>query len=110
MKLYKEFHGDLKKEDIGKVLRNIVKNEKENFKILTGYGSTNSVSLSKIYALKSLKKMQKEGIIKGYLPGDVKYSPLTEKSNYYENKMLFSKLIKDDCDYGNDGIIFIFIK
>lgn len=110
MKVYREFHGDIRKEDIGKVLRDIVKKEKENFKILTGYGSTSTVSVSKIYALKSLKKMKKEGLIKGYLPGEVKYSSLTEKSDLYENKMRFSKFIKNDCDFGNEGIVYIFIK
>ena len=37
MKVYREFHGEIRKENIGKVLRSIVKTEKDNFKI--GYVS-----------------------------------------------------------------------
>lgn len=54
--------------------------------------------------------MQKEGLIKGYLPGEVKNTLVTETSDLYENKNNFSKIIKDDPDYRNDGIIFIFVK
>ncbi|MCI6014384.1 MAG: hypothetical protein MRZ09_05315 [Coprobacillus sp.] len=110
MKVYREFHGEIRKENIGKVLRSIVKTEKDNFKILTGYGSSGVVSFSKLQTIKALKKMQKEGLIKGYLPGEVKNTLVTETSDLYENKNNFSKIIKDDPDYGNDGIIFIFVK
>ncbi len=109
MKTYNEFHGDLPITDIGKRLREIVRIEKKSFKILTGYGSTSIYSKSKQAAIKSLIKMKKEGLIKGFLPGEVKFKILTEKDNYYEDKLNFGNMIKNDSDYGNEGIIFIIV-
>ena len=70
----------------------------------------NGVSLSKNAAIKSLNKMKKEGVIKGFFPGEVKNLLLNETSNYYSDKQIFSQIVKNDPDYGNDGIIFIFVK
>ena len=109
MKLYTEFHGNIEIKNIGKRLREISKIEK-SFKIMTGYGSTNGVSLSKTAAIKSLNKMKKEGVIKGFFPGEVKNLLINETSNYYSDKQNFSQIVKNDPDYGNDGIIFIFVK
>ena len=109
MKTYNEFHGEIPISDIGKYLREIVKKEKTSFKILTGYGSTSNISKSKQAAIKSLTKMKNEGLIKAFLPGDVLTKLLTEKDNYYYDKMKYKDLIKSDPDYGNDGIIFIFM-
>lgn len=109
MNTYKEFHGELPITDIGKRLREIVKAEKTSFKILTGYGSTSNSSKSKNAAIKSLSKLKNEGLIKGFLPGEVKNKLLTSNDNYYEDKMKFGNKIKNDPDYGNDGIIFIFL-
>jgi len=110
MKIYKEFHGDILINQIGKRLRDIVKIEKNNFKILTGYGSSCGISLSKKMVIKSLTKMKNEGLIKGFLPGEIKFSIVTNSSYYYEDKIKYYELIKNDSDYGNDGIIFVFIK
>lgn len=107
MKTYREFHGEIPISDIGKRLREIAKRDNTSFKILTGYGSTSQVSKSKQAAIKSLNKMKKEGLIKGYLPGEIKYKILTQKDCYYEDKITFQDLIKNDPDYGNDGIIFV---
>lgn len=54
--------------------------------------------------------MKKEGLIKGYLPGEVKKELLDLSSPYFEDKIKYDKLIKSDSDYGNSGIIFIFVK
>ena len=110
MKVYKDFHGETLITDIGKRLREIVKEEKNDFKIMTGYGSTCGRSKSKSASLKSLAKMKKEGLIKDYIPGDALSSILTTNSPYYETKQKYHSLIKNDPDYGNDGIIFIFMK
>lgn len=110
MKTYKEFHGDINISDIGKELRKIVSTEKKSFKIMTGYGSTTGNSISKGSALKSLKNMKKEGLIKGYLPGEVKYILLNDNSPYYETKLTYESQIKSDVDFGNEGIIFVFVK
>lgn len=110
MKTYREFHGNMVLSQIGKRLREIVKVEKNNFKILTGYGSKSGSSKSKLSALKSLSLMKKEGLIKGYIPGEVKKELLDLSSPYFEDKLKYDKLIKNDSDYGNSGIIFIFIK
>lgn len=109
MKTYTEFHGEIDVKNIGKRLRDICKKEKM-FKIMTGYGSSSGISLSKNSAIKSLLKMKKEGIVKGFFPGEVKNMLLDEKSIYYEDKLNFSIFVKNDKDYGNDGIIFIFVK
>ena len=109
MKTYKEFHGEIPISDIGKRLREIARIEKTSFKILTGYGSTTQVSKSKQAAIKSLNKMRKEGLIKGYFPGEIKFKILTPNDCYYDDKIAFQDLIKNDSDYGNDGIIFVFV-
>ncbi len=108
LRTYDEFHGEIRINDIGKKLRRIVENEKGHFKILTGYGSSTGVSKSKIAALKSLSKMKKEGKIKGYLPGDILTSCRID-SIYNEDKIKYYTYIKNDVDFGNDGIIFVFI-
>ena len=113
MRVYEEFHGDIRGKDIGSELRRIVfevkKTKEKIFKILTGYGSTSGKSVSKNAALKSLKRMKSEGIINGYLPGEVKSQLLNETSPFYDDKLKYANIIKNDKDYGNDGIIFIFL-
>ncbi len=110
MKLYEQFHGDIKIANIGKELRKILKNEKKDFKILTGYGSTTQKSLSKHAAIKSLTKLKKEGLILGFLPGEIKYKTINNNSPYYNDKLNYASRIKSDIDYGNEGVIFIFLK
>ena len=109
MKTYTEFHGETKITDIGKRLREIVKIERYSFKILTGYGSTSLISKSKLSAIKSLTKMKKEGLIKGFLPGDIKHKLLTADDFFYGDKLKYQDKIKNDTDFGNDGIIFVFM-
>ena len=109
MKTYREFHGETPITEIGKRLREIVRDEKKNFKILTGYGSTTIYSKSKQSAITSLIKMKKEGLIKAFFPGDVKYKILYQSDNYYDDKIKYGSLVKNDPDYGNEGIIFIFV-
>ena len=109
MKTYNEFHGNVEINNIGKRLREIVRMEKKHFKILTGYGSTGVDSKSKASAIKSLSKMKKEGLIKGFLPGEVRYKTLLEKDMFYYDKIEYLSIIKNDPDYGNEGIIFIFV-
>lgn len=109
MKTYTEFHGKIPIKDIGKRLRDIVRTTKTSFKILTGYGSTGTASKSKFVAITSLNKMKKEGLIKGFLPGEVLTKLLTSNDPYYEDKQRYQSIIKNDPDYGNDGIIFIFV-
>ncbi|MGL4949921.1 MAG: hypothetical protein ACRC5M_06035 [Anaeroplasmataceae bacterium] len=108
MKTYKQFHGNIEQSNIGKELRNINKLEKSHFKVLTGYGSTSGTSASKSSVLKSLSIMKKEGLIKGFLPGEVKHQILKETSLLFNTKLEYEHIIKKDQDYGNDGIIFIF--
>ena len=109
MKIYREFHGETPINDIGKRLREIAKSEKKSFKILTGYGSTSMISKSKCASIKSLSKMKREGLIKGFLPGDVKTKLLTEKDYFYDDKLKYGNALKNDSDYGNDGIIFVIL-
>ena len=109
MKIYKQFYGEVLISDIGKELRDIVKKDKSNFKIMTGYGSTVGSSKSKQAALKSLEKMKSEGLIGGYFPGDVMNEVLNETSPYYYLKEKYGQLIKKDVDCGNPGIIFVFV-
>lgn len=109
MKVYNEFHGEIFINNIGKRLREIARIEK-SFKIMTGYGSSSGESKSKNAAIKSLSKMKNEKLIKGFFPGEVKNQLLDSSSKYYEDKQNFSHLVRDDNDYGNDGIIFIFVK
>lgn len=110
MKTYTQFHGQTPISEIGRELRSILTSEKSAFKILTGYGSTTGSSQSKHAALKSLKNMRKSGLISGYLPGEVKNQLLLETSPYYETKLKYEQVLKSDSDFGNDGIIFVFIK
>ena len=110
MRTYKQFHGDVFISEIGKELRKIVKIEKKAFKILTGYGSGGGKSKSKQAALKSLRNMKKQELIKGYCPGEVKHQLLDQKSPFLETKNLYESVLKSDPDFGNDGIIFVFIK
>lgn len=110
MKTYDEFHGNLLITEIGKRLREIVKIEETAFKIITGYGSTYGKCESKHAAIKSLAKMKKEGMIKDFFPGDVKNQLLNCNSKYYEAKQLYGPSLKNDTDYGNDGVIFVFLK
>lgn len=109
MKVYPIFHGELLPSEVGKKLREIVKTEKSSFKIMTGYGSTTGISKSKQIALTTLKNLQKEGLIAGYFPGEVKNQVLNSTSQYYLSKLKYESSIKRDSDYGNDGIIYIFI-
>ncbi len=110
MKTYKQFHGEIEINQIGKELRNIVRTEKDNFKVLTGYGSTSGKSLSKQAVIKTLTKLKKEGLIKGFLPGDIKYQLVNSNSYLYEDKMKYCDIIKHDSDFGNEGIIYVFMK
>jgi hypothetical protein len=88
----------------------LLKEKKTAFKILTGYGSTGGTSNSKYAALKSLRNMKKQGLIKGYCPGEVKNQLLSDNSPFYETKSLYESVLKNDSDFGNDGIIFVFVK
>lgn len=110
MKLYEQFHGETVITNIGKELRDILKYEQRDFKILTGYGSTSCICLSKQAAIKSLTKLKKEGKIKGFLPGEIKYQVIDNKSPYFEDKSKYVNRIKSDKDYGNEGVIFVFVK
>ena len=110
MKTYREFHGELKASNIGKRLREIVKQEKSSFKLLTGYGSTTGISKSKAAAIKSLMKMKKEGLIEDYFPGEIKTKLLDATSQFRNAKLKYESLVKSDPDYGNDGVIFVFLK
>lgn len=107
MTLYKEFHGEIPIDKIGKRLREIAKHNK-SFKILTGYGSNTGNSESKNAAIRSLAKMKKEKIIKGFFPGEVK-NKVDVNSRYSLDKSMFESKVKKDSDYGNEGIIFVFI-
>ena len=109
MKTYKEFHGEIPINDIGRRLREIARIENKSFKILTGYGSSSGKSLSKDAAIKSLKKMKKDNLIKGFLPGEIKNIILKENDYFYLDKVKFINIIKNDPDYGNDVIIFVFM-
>jgi hypothetical protein len=111
MNTYDAFHGQILISNIGKTLREISKKEKTHFKVMTGYGSSTGQSQSKIAVLKSLRLMKKEGLIQGFLPGEVKHHILFENSPYYiylEDKLRYETLISKDVDYGNPGIVFIF--
>lgn len=110
MIMYKNFHGLIDSKNIGKVLRDIAKLEKNNFKILTGYGSQCGICISKQVAIKSLLKMKREGIIKGFLPGEIKYQLLKPSSLYFIDKLKYFNVIKNDKDFGNEGIIFVFLE
>ena len=53
--------------------------------------------------------MKSEGLIKAYLPGEIKYKLIDSKSEYYFDKLKYIKIIKDDKDFGNEGIIYVFL-
>ena len=110
MKIYREFHGQVPQNLIGKRLREIVKVEKATFKIMTGYGASSGQALSKSAAINSLTKMVKEGLIAGFLPGEARDKVFPSTSIMVKMKQQFEQEIKNDPDYGNDGIIFILIK
>ena len=63
MKLYEQFHGETAISNIGKELRDILKDEQRDFKILTGYGSTSCICLSKQAAIKSLTKLKCRNLV-----------------------------------------------
>lgn len=110
MKTY-NFHGTIELSEIGREIRNICAKEKNAFKLLTGYGSSTGTSKSKTAALKSLSKMRKEGIIKDYFGGEVLTKLQTVSNTYeYEVKSRYAQTLKTDRDFGNDGIIFVYIK
>ena len=67
------------------------------------------MSKSKDAAIKSLTKIKKEGLIKGFIPGEALTKLLKENDTYYEDKSKYKDIIKNDPDWGNDGIIFIFV-
>lgn len=55
--------------------------------------------------------MKKEGLIKGFLPGEVKNHVLFPSSPYYiylEDKLNYEPVILKDIDYGNPGVVFVF--
>ncbi|MGM9899899.1 MAG: hypothetical protein ACI32E_04895 [Bacilli bacterium] len=110
MKIYDQFHGEINAISIGKELRMIIEKEKTNFKVLTGYGSTSGKCVSKQMMIKVLIKLKKEDKIKGFLPGDIKYNLLDKMSIYYDDKIKYYNIIKNDPDFGNAGIIFVFMK
>jgi len=110
MNIYDEFHGKIPVSQIGKRLREITKVEKGAYKIITGYGSTSARASSKFAALSSLRKMEQEGLIAGYLPGEVRNEAIKSNSAYFDFKLKYESQISKDSDYGNDGVIFIFMK
>jgi hypothetical protein len=108
MKTY-DFHGSIDLSNIGKEIRQLLKIESKSFKLLTGYGSSSGVSKSKLKALTSLSKLRQEGLIKDYFSGDVLSRLQTNPESYeYQVKMLYAERLKQDKDFGNDGIIFVF--
>lgn len=109
MKTY-DFHGSIELTNIGKEIRRICESELVSFKILTGYGSTNGVSKSKVVAMKSLAKLKREGIVKDYFSGDVLSKLQTNANSYeYQIKNKYAQRLKNDKDFGNDGVIFIYV-
>lgn len=110
MKTY-DFHGTMEILEIGKEIRSICKIEKNSFKLLTGYGSSSGISKSKNAANKSLSKLRKEKLIKDFFAGDVLTKPQTNQDSYeYYIKQEYGQRLKGDKDFGNDGVIFVFLK
>ena len=108
MKTY-DFHGSIEPTEIGKEIRRICREEKESFKLLTGYGSTSGTSKSKNAAMKSLGKLKREGIVKDYFSGDVLSTLQTNIDSYeFIVKNKYIQKLKNDKDFGNDGIIFVY--
>ena len=54
--------------------------------------------------------MEQEGLIAGYLPGEVRNEAIKSNSAYFDFKLKYESQISKDSDYGNDGVIFIFMK
>ncbi|HHU81247.1 MAG TPA: hypothetical protein GXZ35_07995 [Acholeplasmataceae bacterium] len=106
-----DFHGSIEISEIDREIRHICHIESTAFKLLTGYGSSSGISRSKNAAMKSLAKIKREGLIKDYFSGDV-LSELHSNTNSYEYQMKskYKQRLKNDKDFGNDGIIFVFIK
>ena len=111
MKIY-DFHGSIPPNEVGKELRAIVRSGKSDFKVLTGYGSRNGICKSKDCALKSLRKMRKEGLIKGFLPAEFFTEIVRTSDEFYDVKMNYRNRITKDRDarYGNEGAIFVFVQ
>lgn len=109
MKIYKDFHGEIPINQIGKRLREITKIERGPFKVLTGYGASKGKSESKNAVLKSLRKMKQEKLIDDYFPGEILSQLLNETSTWYKAKIKYFEMLKKDSDFGNDGVIFLFI-
>lgn len=110
MKTY-DFHGSIQLSDIGKEIRKICQLESVSFKLLTGYGSSSGVSKSKIAAMKSLIKLKREGIIKDYFSGDTLINLQTNPDSYeYQVKTKYAQKLKNDKDFGNDGVIFVYVQ
>ena len=110
MNIYKQFHGDIPTDRIGQELRRINKTEKGIYKILTGFGSTTGICKSKESAIKALRKMKKEKMIKGFIPADKLTQLLQGRDEFFDLKVEYDKILKRDKDYGNDGVIYIIIE
>ena len=111
MKLY-DFHGSVPSNEIGKQLRAIVSGSKSDFKVLTGYGSQSGTCRSKDSALKSLRRMRREGLIKGFLPAEFYTEIVYSSDEFYDAKINYRHRIERDADarYGNEGVIFVFVQ
>lgn len=111
MKLY-NFHGTVPPDEVGKKLRDIVRGSRSDFKVLTGYGSQSGICRSKMMALKALRKMRKEGLIKGFLPAEIFTEIVYSANEFYDVKMNYRHRIEMDRDarYGNEGVIFVFVQ
>lgn len=109
MTTYSEFHGRVPLSEIEKRLRVLARGQKA-FKILTGYGSSGGTSRSKEEAIKALRRMKKQGVIKGFIPGEEAGFLQGAGSEYYDTKMEFYDILRADRDSGNDGIIFVFVR
>jgi hypothetical protein len=108
MKIY-DFHGSIDTTDIGKEIRKICREERISFKLLTGYGSSGGFSKSKNAAMRSLGKLKREGVVRDYFSGDVLERLHTNINSYeYKVKNKYIEKLKNDNDFGNDGIIFVF--
>ena len=111
MTLY-DFHGNIPPDEVGKELRSIVRKTGTDFKVLTGYGSHNGICRSKEKALKSLRRMRREGLIKGFLPAEFFTEIVYSSDEFYDAKMNYRHRIERDRDarYGNEGVIFVFVQ
>ncbi len=107
-----DFHGNVPLNEVGKELRSIVRKTGSDFKVLTGYGSQSGVCRSKMMALKSLRKMRKEGFFKGTAPAEIYTEIVYSADEFYDVKMNYRHRIEMDKDarYGNEGVIFVFVQ